>query len=56
MEQTFEIYWLKNAAKLRYGQAFCNYYEITDPALFYEKDETTAREKAAIYIANWQLN
>jgi uncharacterized protein YbcV (DUF1398 family) len=54
--ETFEEYWLKNAGVLRYGQAFCNYYSIQNPTLYYETDEVKAREQASLYIADWQLS
>lgn len=52
---SFEEYRLRNP-ELRYGQAFCNYYRITDTVLFYETDEKKARELAAVYAQNYQWN
>jgi hypothetical protein len=33
----------------RYGQAFCNHFDVTDTYLFYEEDTTKAMQYA------WQL-
>jgi len=52
--RNFEDY-RTSCPELRYGQAFCNYYSITDPKLFYETDDIAAIERCAIYIANYQL-
>lgn len=36
------------AQKLRYGQAFCNHFDITDSDLFYMTSQTVA----CVYIIN----
>ena len=38
----------------RYGQAFCNYFGITDSDIFYIEDAGTAKEEAEKLMANWQ--
>jgi hypothetical protein len=52
--ETFEEYRLANSP-LRYGQAFCNYYKLNDPSLFYETDDSKARVKATKYVVYYQL-
>lgn len=34
----------------RFGQAFCNAFNITDSELYYEEDENTAGEKMKKYL------
>jgi len=39
----FGIHWSKGEyTEQRYGQAFCNCFNITDPMLFYETDRINA--------------
>ncbi len=38
---------------LRFGQAFCNEFEIHDPEIFYEQNPVTAEKKILTKHVDW---
>lgn len=53
--RNFEDYRTSNP-QLRYGEAFCNYYAITDTILFHEEDDNAAIARCALHIATLSLD
>lgn len=49
----FKRYRLRNGY-MRYGQAFCNYFDLHDPALFHMEDDKLAKQVCDKYLENWQ--
>lgn len=52
----FQVLWFnKSFDNQRYGQAFCNYFGITDPELFYATDGPTMNKIIQDYLDHYQI-
>lgn len=52
----FQVLWSqKRFDHQRYGQAFCNYFGITNSELFYSNDGTKIQKMIHEYLENYQI-
>lgn len=52
----FQVLWSQHKFDTqRYGQAFCNYFGITNPELFYSNDGPRIQKIIHDYLENYQI-
>jgi hypothetical protein len=54
--EDFRVFWTQRRFdNQRYGQAFCNYFAITDPDLFYSNNPVFIRNAIEKYLNSYQV-